>query len=650
MNMRKLLSSLALACAAAFPAAAQHSLDTLEIYVLLNRDGSAYVEEQRNMYAGADGTECYIRMYNMGDMEVSDLEVWEKGITDDGRDTTITYVNDGVWDINRTRTQKTYHCGINEVAEGLEMCWGLGGSGRHKYYVSYTLKGLVKGYSDFDGFNHNFYQADNPTADYARVVIRLGEDYRRYMAQTADSLFEIPRREKNCNVSGRLLTIADKVDTSLVERYSLVNMYVEEDTLCHDTASIWAFGYYGNIIFSNGFVVAETDRSMSQGDKMIVMCRFKKGLFSPTLTYPDQTFEKDVRELAFIDSDYPLDDDGSGSASSLFGGDTTPLWERILYMVLGGVCCVGLPLFVIIYALFGSKISEWMDRRRVRRLLKGAPKYYNEPPLGGQLIKSRRILRAMESSVDTSEMKLIEALVLRLIDKQLITLVHEQNAKGEVKQLFRIEEPALAETVLSAENVDNSLLKQLHSLLYKAAGSDFLLQPSELRQMAEDEPLTVRPFAQCLRSINERKLEPEQIRRDEAQQVFGFWNYLKDFSLVGERALQEVALWKEYLTFATLFGIAEQVRDDMKRLAPDLKVFDQLTRDIVENTNTAVIYNSLSSSIMDAARRTVNYETVSERIARREREARWARSSGGGGRSSYGGGGGFSGGGGSGVR
>ena len=649
--MRRFFISLMLAAAASVSILAQHSLDSLVMYVTLHRDGTADIQEQRYMYIGNDGTECYIKMTNLGDMKLSDLDVWESITTEEGDVTTLQYTDDGDWDVNRTREQKTNRFGINHTSDGDEVCWGIGQSGYHCYVVEYSLSGMVKGYSDFDGFNHCFYDAANPPAADARIIINLDKnEYGHVMVQTADSLFEVAVNGKQLGLKDNVLTITDSKDSTLVEHYEIKNMYVEQDTLSHDVASVWAFGYRGTINFQDGVIYAASDQDFGQGDKMIVMCRFPKGVFTPTLNYPDISFEKDVKELAFIDSDYPLDDDGDGSSASLLGGDTTPKWLRILYMVVGALCCVGLPLLLILYALFGRKIREWMDRRRVRRLLEGAPKYYNEPPLGGQLVKTRSILRAMESSVDTSEMKLVEAMVLRLIDKQLITLVHEQNAKGEVEQLFRIEEHGLAASVLSDDNQDNILLKQLHSLLYKAAGSDYLLQPSEFSQLAEDEPLTVRPFAQRLQRVNSARLRPEQVRKDEAQQVFGFWNYLKDFSLVGERALQEVTLWKEYLIFATLFGIADQVRADMKRLAPDLKVLDELTRNVVENVDSAVLYHALSSSIMNAARRTASYETDAERLARMMREAREARSSGGGGSSSFGGGGGFSGGGGSGVR
>ena len=575
--------------------------------VVIHHDGSADVQEIRQMRIGQEGTECFIKMYNWEDMDITRFSV---------REDSIVYHNEGRnWDVDRSRSEKAFRCGINEVIEGNELCWGVGSSGEHRYVVRYTIIGLVKSFSDYDGFNHNLYEAAIPAADYARITFRLDSD-----VQLSDTL---------------------------------VSDSLRRDSLCRDNAGIWAFGFWGDIRFEGGKVVAETDTPMNEGNKMIVMMRFPKGLFAPTLSYPNKSFEGDVRELAFIDSDYTIDDEGDGSAASRNGGDTTPMWQRILYIVLGAFCCCGAPLLLLIWAIFGRRIRRRRERKKLLRLLGDAPAYYEEPPLNGNLIRSRRILRAMEPSADNSEMKLVEAYVMRLVDRKAINIVQEMNARGAVESFFRIEDPEQTRERLGEMSEDTAILSQLLALLYTAAGNDHLLQPQELKRMVKQDPVTVRSFARRLRDLNGVLLHANQIHQTEAQQVYGFWKYLKDFTLVADRALQEVALWKEYLTFATLFGIADQVRADMKRLAPDLQVFDELTRHIISDTTAnAALYTALTQSIIDAATRTIDYETDSERLARlaRERAEQRERWSGGGGRSSFGGGGGFSGGGGSGVR
>lgn len=648
--MKRLLFTL-LAVLMVLPSAlAQHSLDSLYIGVYLHRDGSADVYEYRYMHIGDEGTECYIKMYNLGDMDVTDFLVSEDS---------TAYTYEDKWDVDRSRSQKAFRCGINEVYEGKELCWGVGSSGYHEYLVTYKLRGLVKSYTDFDGFNFCFYEASNPPADNVRIVIRLDRsDFTWVRPQIGDSLYNYSLMKDSFvyNSQRDSLTMLHKDianDTPITVPVKEARLVA--DSLTRDSTSIWAFGFHGVISFSDrGGVIAETDDvGLEDGERMIIMLRFKKCLFEPEINYPDKSFEMDVKELAFNGSDYSFDDEGDGSVASLFGGDDTPLWVDTLLMVLGGICCGGVPIILLFWAIFGKIISRRRERKQIKKLIGDAPAYYQEPPLNGNLIRSRRVLRALEPSADNSEMKLVEAYVMRLVDNKLINVVQEMNASGEIENLFRIEDPNKVEQAIINKDEDHDIMIRLLFLLYQAAGEDHLLQPKELKQMVEDDPLTVRTFARKLRDLNDVKLRPKQVKQEEAQQVYGFWKYLKDFTLVAERALQEVALWKEYLTFATLFGIADQVRADMKKIAPDLQVFDELTRHIIDNTSVnAALYSALTQSIIDAATRTIHYETDSERLARlqRERAARRERWSGGGGRVSFGGGGGFSGGGGSGVR
>lgn len=51
-------------------------------------------------------------------------------------------------------------------------------------------------------------------------------------------------------------------------------------------------------------------------------------------------------------------------------------------------------------------------------------------------------------------------------------------------------------------------------------------------------------------------------------EALGFKKYLEDFTLLAERETKEVELWDEYLVFAGLFGIAEQVSEEMRRIYP----------------------------------------------------------------------------------
>jgi pSer/pThr/pTyr-binding forkhead associated (FHA) protein len=111
--------------------------------------------------------------------------------------------------------------------------------------------------------------------------------------------------------------------------------------------------------------------------------------------------------------------------------------------------------------------------------------------------------------------------------------------------------------------------------------------------------------------------------KEELAEVIGLKKYLNEFTLIAEREITEVSLWKEYMVYATLFGIADKVLEQFKKVYPE-KIPELETY----NRNVIIAHS---------------YYRSMYRSSQRAMQAR--RTSGGGGRASFGGGGGFSGGG-----
>ena len=110
-----------------------------------------------------------------------------------------------------------------------------------------------------------------------------------------------------------------------------------------------------------------------------------------------------------------------------------------------------------------------------------------------------------------------------------------------------------------------------------------------------------------------------------------FKKFLKDFTLIDEREALEVNLWNEYLIYAQIFGMADKVADQFKRLYPE--VITDMDSIGYDYTDIIFIRSITSSGI---------------RSASSARSRAQSYSSGGGGFSSGGGGGGSFGGGGGG--
>ena len=748
--MKRLLSVVAIILVAT-TAFAQHSLEYLMIDVVLDTNGNAYVQELRQMNIGRSGTENYISFNDLPDgMSIKNLRV---------REDSVEYTLDKSWDLGRSRAEKAFHCGINPTDAGVEVCWGIGEPGKHTYIINYVITNLVRSYEDSDGFNHSFYEAANPPAENAFVSIHAIQrnDSIHYTAQDIWNLpyFKIstlddwanlniitstgweenqvddendptkqegmtpwgePVEQGNRNQLFSLLQLRQMADSLQITVDSLVQVLANQpaaviapiaeiekpielplDTLQHPATKAWAFGYYGYIDFyRNGSLRAMNDTlPMRSGQSIIIMAEFEKGMFNPALQGDVDKFET-IKERAFYDSDYSIDDeeDGTNRPASFLGGDSdTPLWINwlgIALAVLFLAAIVILPIWGIIYVIvrliWGKKIDQKKWDKKMSKLL-GVPvneiPYYRDPPAGGKLTFSQRILSALRPKEKLGISQLIEAFMMRLLYKGVIQITSETTDKGEVREVFQITKPEVLsnakehedhkqimslyskgaqdvfrqkELKLGIKFDDENFENLLHRLLYLAAGKDHLLQPDELKDYIESNPLQIRPYAYAVNNLVNVQAQTANLPKEESQQVYGFHKFLKDFTLVNERQMTEVSLWQEYLVFASLYGIADEVRKEMKRIAPDISKLDSITSMLLSSGTSAVLVGSLIDTMQRSYRYAQVYQTPAEKRAAREAAARAAREvsvrrySGGGGRSSYSGGGGHSGGGGSGVR
>lgn len=642
--------------------------------VVLDTNGDAYVQELRSMYIGSYGTENYITFKDMPEgMEVKNLSVSEEG---------QTYTYDERWDLDRSRSQKTFRCGIHWTDFGPELCWGVGEEGHHDYIVRYVITNLVRSYDEADGFNHSFYEAASPAAEYAAVTIRaLKPDSVGY---AAEDIWALPCFQATTPEQWERMNVAATLDPRL-------------ELLQHPAVKAWAFGYNGQLNFTaDGGIKADNESTwMSEGNSIIVMAEFEKGLFQPAMKGGVSKFET-IKERAFLDSDYSLDDEDDGTArrASLKGGDsTTPVWVNYLIIfVVGGLVLLVLllPVWGFIYMIarifWGKKIDQWKWDKKVSKLIgqKVADlPYHCDPPMDGNLTCSQRILTTLRPKDQVGISQLIEAFMLRMLYKGTIQITTEQTENGKVRDVFQISTPEPLKTVeesqdhkdimklyhsymrdtiqkkeqeLGAQMDDEHLENLLHRLLYQAAGKDHLLQPDELKNYIEEHVLNIRPYARMMDYMLNATIPLKSVPKEGAKEIYGFYKFLKDFTLVNEREVSEVGLWKEYLVYGSLYGVADEVRKGMKKLAPDVMKLDEITSMLLAAGTSGVLVGSLIDAMQHSYRYVDSFRTAEEIRADKAaamaaaRAARERRYSGGGGRSSFGGGGGHSGGGGSGVR
>ena len=476
------------------------------------------------------------------------------------------------WDIDRSLEEKAGRCGIVRKKDGCELCWGIGSEGPHTFIISYTLTGLVKGYDDMDGFNFMF-------------LARNQSDPPQYVEAT---------------------------------------IFKDSIAFSSDNARIWGFGFNGEVNFEDGSIVARSTEPFVERSGLIVLAGFNKGIFSPGIT-GSGTFG-DMVEEALKGSDYEEND---GSSISFFE-----------IIVIG---LIGLVALLVIYAFIDDIIKKKKRRRELLgcKSTKDVP-WFRSVPAHGSIRKSYNVYKTIDHDGKASQ-QLIAAYVMRLFYKKALSVTIDEKGRKVMKineypdstdESAKNAKVDAGGVVASNDQSDMDLEKKLHEILQKAAGENGLLENKELRRWSRNDAnskLIYNWMNKADDSSTVFTLDAKDVR-----EVFGLRNFLQDYTLIEERGVAEVGLWNNYLIFASLFGIADKVYKEIKKICPDyeqlagLSIGDE-SIDLID----VILMSNYYSSNMYLSASTFTPDSIPSS----------GRGGGFGGFSSFGGGGGFSGGG-----
>lgn len=548
MRFRSILATLLLA-ALPFSVLDAQEVRNVSTEVTVNRDGSADVEQVWDVTV-VDGTEWFIPVSNLGKMEISGFRVFENGteFTNEGRR----------WDVDRSLERKAGKCGIvPKSGNDVELCWGQGSYGNHVWTIQYHLSGLVQSLEDYDAFNYQFINSGmKATPQNARIVI--------------------------INNTG-------------------------SDEWTSENTRIWGFGFDGDVDLIAGSIIAELSGRMNS---MIVMARFEKGMFQPTVSR-DMSFEE-MQEKAFKKSDY---NDGTD-------------WWALLVMILMLIPTFGFAAFTVIATLTGHKY---------KKSLFGVSKitdWFREAPLGGNLPAAWYVLtKGNRFTTTVKPENLVGTYFLKWILDGSIKVATDpmKRSSSNTTLTFTDKTPAFA--------CDEE--KNLYEWAVAAAG-DQILEAAEFKKWSRKNSETLIKWPETVQNAGYAYLVENKyingLGRGKAEtyqdlrNVIGFKNFLNDFTLSSEREARDVQLWKSYLVYAQMFGVAEKVAKQFKNLYPDF--FEEVAQQTGMDTGSLMRTIAWNNSMSNAG--------FAQAVSKQQAAAAKA---GYGGHSSFGGGGGFSGGG-----
>ena len=359
-----------------------------------------------------------------------------------------------------------------------------------------------------------------------------------------------------------------------------------EGSFDNTNSKIWAFGNKGTIEFSDGKIVFNSLTGLTSSNYVTVLVQLNKGDITS-----GETIDKDFsyyQDLAFKGSDYTKKADKKSS-------------NKIFY-VAGGI----IVAIVVLVKIFGKKKSNGYQKGD----FKG--EYYRDIP-EKEWWKLSDILE--DIGFDGQE-SIIRAYFLKWIQEKILIPVTEE--KGLI-----FKKDTLALKIKSGFNNDfeEKVERKLFAMFAGAAGADGILQENEFSDYLEDTDNQgeFESIEEDLEELSNEYASKNDLFEKSSKGKYSHtysekgkeftaklvknYNYLKDFSLLSEREISEIKVWKNLLIYATLYDVADEVEKQLKKLSPEfLRNIDM----DVESLHTAVIYsNAFSNDFVDAYSRSV---------------------------------------------
>lgn len=477
------------------------------------------------------------------------------------------------WDTDASLSEKAYKNGFNYTSDGIELCWGKGSMGNHTFKLMYDVSNFV-------------FKTEDADVVYWQVI--------------------------------------NEGMTSVPKNFSLVvnGFYYFPDTL-----DVWGYGYKGYAYVNSGkiYMSNEENTKLNDGDYAVLLVKFPLNTF----TINESNIYNDFNSF-----DEVLTRTEEGSFSYDYNNENI-LFDVIIPILFSFV----FPLIFVFVAIFLATQSKYKFESLGSKIDYKNIHNFRDIPCKKDIFRAYFIAQAYK--INQNEADFLGSVFLKWLFEGKIEL-----QKQDSKTLFGKKEE---QVIILKDNVtfDTSVEKEFYDILIRAS-KNYILESKELSNWSKNNYNKLfnllKSFEAHGRTIYESeglvyKEKSKYVIKDalksEAINLAGLKKYLTEFSRIKEKTAIEVKLWKEYLMFAQIFGIADKVAEQFKNLYP---------KEIYELNDT---YSSLDLGdiiILNA----ISHSAVAS--ATSARAAAQSYSSGGGGFSSGGGGGGSFGGGGGGGR
>lgn len=545
------------------------TISKIDMDIVLSDNGKAIVTETWDANV-TEGTEGWHPYYNIGESEINVISA-----TMDGR----SYQVVDYWNESSSLSSKSYKAGIYKPnSYEVDVVFGITSYGRHTYVIKYEITNFVSSLLDADMIYWQLFPYDF-SAEPDNVTIKI----------SGPSSYP-------------------------------------------DTLDVWGFGMYDAPCYvKDGAIYMTSDGRISSGEYLTLLAKFPKGTFESN-SILNHNFE------------YYLSMAQEGATPSIHKPEKkkSRLAEFIGHFV-GTLFTLGIFSVIGVAGTRASKNNKYNFGTAGKKL--GDVPNFRDIPCDKDIYYAFWIADTYD--IIKNQNDFLGAVLLKWIHDGNVTI-----EKIETKILFKTKEESVVTFVRKPEDA-NRKEQDLYDYMYEASG-DGKLETNEFKKWCKKNYTKIfNWFDDCLKFERDELVNRNLIAnneyeggkiikykyhqfdisdriREEAIKLKGLKQFFKEFSRIDEKEPIEVKLWNEYLMYAQILGMADEVMKQFRKLYPEV-----LTEMETYNYNydAFLFAHSISSEGINAA-------SAARSAAENYSSGGGGFSSGGGGGGSFGGGGG----------
>lgn len=488
-----------------------NSISKISMDIYINSNGDATVSEVWNCSA-SQGTEVYHPYYNLGNSEIKDLKVSENG---------KQYQTLSLWNTSGTLSSKANKCGINEISNGVELCWGITSYGPHTYTVQYTITNFVSELSDSQMIYWTLIPYDFSNS-IGNVYIKIHTD------------FDI-----------------------------------------EDTIDVWGYGNYGGTAYVyDGYIEMQSDGRLDTDEYMTILVKFPSKTFN-TINKLNHDFNY-YYEMAEEGAEKYVDD---FAELGLFDKIMTII---ITFLPFAGFIIIALIIGIVSKKETMKRSLDFGPEGK--KILKDIP-YYRDIPCEKDIFKAYYIgyqyglLKNKTDILGAMILKWLKDSIIRIEKKEegkifkkenAVIILNETNPELSIqnlqeRMLFKMLHEASRDGILENKEFERWCNKSYSRIL---KWFDTIL--NEQKDRLTKEGLIIAKEKVYLKVFKYTEYTATAELKQKAIELAGLKKFLKEYTLIKDREAIEVTMFEEYLIFAQMMGIAKQVAKDFKDLYPEI--------------------------------------------------------------------------------